>query len=115
MRGSRCGVRGVDVRAVCETTTCRQTEVWREISLTWIKPDFARVADTVYVEMKLVKDQGDLGRVIKDIESRIFVYQKLGAHTLFAVHDVSGAIRDEQKFAEPFEQYPATYVVVTRS
>ncbi|MFZ5908808.1 MAG: 7-cyano-7-deazaguanine synthase [Chloroflexota bacterium] len=64
------------------------------------KPDFSRLdPNAFYIEMKYIKERKNVNRIVTEITSRISVYQKQGAYTLFAVYDPHHCIPDDQKFA----------------
>jgi 7-cyano-7-deazaguanine synthase in queuosine biosynthesis len=63
------------------------------------KPDFSNLDSKIfYIEMKYIKRRERLNHAITEITSRISIYQKQGAYTLFAVYDPNHFIPDDEKF-----------------
>ena len=63
------------------------------------KPDLSNLdSDTFYVEVKYIKNRARLNSIVTEITSRISIYQKQGAYTLFPVYDPNHFIADDEKF-----------------
>jgi hypothetical protein len=63
------------------------------------KPDLSKLdSKTFYIEMKYLKKRERLNPVVTEITSRISIYQKQKAYTLFTVYDPNHFIPDDEKF-----------------
>jgi 7-cyano-7-deazaguanine synthase in queuosine biosynthesis len=73
------------------------------------KPDFGNlmsknVNDWLFIEMKYPKDRRHLNKIITEITSRITIYHKQGAFSLFGVYDNPRTIPDDDKFISDLEE-----------
>lgn len=65
------------------------------------KPDFSNSdSGTFYIEVKFVKTRARLNSIVTEITSRILIYKKQFAYTLFAVYDPNHFIDSDENFVK---------------
>ena len=84
-----------------------------KVSSKEVIPDFTMASDDLAIEVKLLKDQKQLGRVVDEINADIVSYCTHYRFVLFIVYDM-GIIRDEAEFREDLEATQTVRVLVVK-
>lgn len=83
------------------------------------KPDFSdspsgASAPPLFVEFKYVKERKQLNKVITEVTSRMEIYRKQGAWSLFIVYDPTGVIVDDNKFLAAYADDQTVWIGIAR-
>ena len=84
-----------------------------KVSSKEVIPDFIMAPADLAIEIKLLKDQKQIGRVVDEINADIASYQTHYKFVLFIVYDL-GVIRDEGEFRGDFEAVDSVRVIVVK-
>jgi len=84
-----------------------------KVSIKEVVPDFIFPRLSLVLEVKLLKDSNQRGRLIDEINADISSYAKQYSHILFLIYDL-GVIRDEREFRSGLEAADAVGVLVVK-
>jgi len=85
-----------------------------KVSTKEVIPDFVMMPISLAIEVKFVKEAGQVSRIVDEINADIQSYGRRYETLIFLVYDVGGAIRDEVEFRHDLEQIESVRIVLVK-
>jgi 7-cyano-7-deazaguanine synthase in queuosine biosynthesis len=83
-------------------------------SVVQTKPDFSDKYNRLFIEAKYMDRKEELNGIVKDMTSRVVVYNDQGACVLFVVYDNANVIAVDDDFATDFVKHDGIFVKIVR-